>query len=352
MEHSDQIGPVEAESPSIDQRLAALDQEMTHCMVLHSRFKEALDCIESCRNAIGTRDERRACLIFGGSRSGKSKLLEYYLSSVPPRPMADGTCSTPVILVRLFADCSPLNLLSLLLSEMGDPCYGRGNVVERWDRLASYVKRKGVEVILIDEAQHFAARGQRATMAKTADFLKSLLTRTGIAVALAGIETVTTFLSVDEQVRNRFRRPYHLCFELPDSLALHHTGGRGMFTLLTALNRKLPSVDLTPLMNMPACERLYLASRGRLGIVLDLVQGGASHAFIDDRVKVTLNDLAKAFNKICDPVPAVGNPFAAEIAKVAAKLKSEMAGELDLQGATRKLRKAKKTVSVGEVLRV
>ena len=125
-----------------------------------------------------------------------------------------------------------------------------------------------------------------------------------------------------------------------------------MFTLLTALNRKLPSVDLTPLMNLPACERLYLASRGRLGIVLDLVQGGAHHAFIDDRAKVTLNDLAKAFNKICDPVPAVGNPFAAEIAKVSAKLKLDMAGELDLEGATRKLRKAKKAVSVGEVLRV
>jgi len=329
-----------------------LDKEIHECMILHDKFRIALDLIDEVRSNIGTRNERLGLLIFGRSRSGKSRLLEFYRDSNPEKVDNEGNRIRPVVLISLDNVRTSDDLCRVLLAELGDVMSNRGTSLDRVRRVQEYLARYKVEVVLIDEAQHVVSRGQAVTLQATADFVKGLIERTRIAYVLAGVAAAGDFFMIDEQIRNRFMTPVELRIELSHDSTVELDGVKGILTLIYKLQEKVAFFGRSDLYNLGAGSRLCLATDGRIGKILDLLQDAGKKAIADRRDSVTQKDLAQAYTALIgDPVPGVGNPFTASASDVAIALENRKPTSAFAQSTNRRIRANKRQVRLADVVK-
>lgn len=257
---------------------------------LHERGKEA-----------GVAD---SMLLVAQSGTGKSTALKYYEERFPRTETKRGT-RIPVLRVGTPESPTVKTLAEAVLVAMADPAAARGTATAKTNRIIHFFKECGVELLFIDEFQHFYD-GQRAAESKrVSDWLKNLINMVGIPVILAGLPRSIAVVNANPQLRRRFGAPHYMQpfgFDNQDE-RLEFRG------VLNVIQARLP-VPCTALADANMAQRFYFASHGLLDYVVKIIDDAVSRADPDSGEPLMQQDFEAAFKRtIWLDAPDDLNPF-------------------------------------------
>lgn len=238
------------------------------------------------------------------SGTGKSTLLETYEKHFP-RSVDGGMTTIPVLRVVTPEAPSVKAFTQQILFAMGDRDNSNTNTTKKTQRIATLFKSCGVELLLVDEFQHFFEGRRKAEGNRVADWLKNLLNETKIAVVLAGLPRSTEVLSFNPSLKRRCGTPFY--FQpfgyTAESEQLHFRA------VLKGLQTRLPleSVDL---FERNLARRFYFASNGLLDYVVRILDEAVQSSHLYGTTKLDLESFEQAFvARIWKAAPKNLNPF-------------------------------------------
>lgn len=119
----------------------------------HRRFREGMCRIAELHHGRRTYQVGGGLLLIGSSGIGKSTLIESYESLYPRVHGPEGT-TIPVLRVSVPSSPSAKSLAEAILVALKDPKAHRGSAAEKTERIAVWLERCGVELLLLDEFKH------------------------------------------------------------------------------------------------------------------------------------------------------------------------------------------------------
>jgi Bacterial TniB protein len=197
-----------------------------------------------------------------------------------------------------------------LLWELGDPAYDKGSVGNQTIRLINLMKDCGVELLILDEFQHFIDRDSAKVLKTVSDWLKNLILDTNLPIILIGLPEAEQILRLQSQsqLSRRFanRQILHPFLWHPDQ-------GLEFRTFLHLLESQLPFIDKSNLSSDDMARRIYYASDGVIAYVMKLIRYGTYLALEHQQEKLDNQILATAFDKyVCADKPGKVNPFTSD----------------------------------------
>lgn len=243
-------------------------------------------------------------LLVAQTGSGKTTLLEYYENRFPRTETNRGT-RISVLRVDTPESPSVKTLAEAVLVAMCDPAASKGTASAKTNRIIHFFKECGVELLLIDEFQHFYD-GQRASEAKrVSDWLKNLINKVGIPVILAGLPRSIAVVNANPQLRRRFGAPHYMKPFGFDNQA-DQLEFRGV---LNGIQSRIP-VPCTDLSEANMAQRFYFASHGLLDYVVKIIDDAVSRASIGSGEQLTQKSFEASFKRtIWLDAPDHLNPF-------------------------------------------
>src|SRR5262249_23250570 len=121
------------------------------------RLKRIVTLVEHCHQYSKIAAEPECLLITGLQGTGKTTLRRTYAGRHPRQATREGV-SVPVLDAAIPVPATVKSLVSELLSSLGDPLPDKGTVVTQTHRLKRLIRQCRVEIIVIDEFQHFIDR--------------------------------------------------------------------------------------------------------------------------------------------------------------------------------------------------
>lgn len=317
------------------------------CKIYHPRVQLGLEMMQRARENGQAKIGRNAVIIYGESRSGKTKLLDLYREDFG---------SDKVLFISLLGNASVDSVASDLLQAAGDPDFLRGTASEKSKRFEQWVADLGTEVVQIDEAHHMIENRSSHVVHGIADWLKSLLNdRTldlpkRISFVLSGTSKVRDLVDVNDQLFNRFYNPLELqIFGTSTEVDL-----RDMRALLLAVEKQVPLAQGAMLSSSEMTIRIRLATNGCIGVIMDILLEAGYSAIDNARSMINIGDLAAAYDMLIGShrIP-LGNPFRADPQAIAASAAISYPSTRGLsRGVNRRSRRAKKReVTIGDVLK-
>lgn len=242
--------------------------------------------------------------IVGQTGSGKTTLLRWYAGHFPKTEI-DGQTVIPVLFVETPEAPSVKSLAEAVLIALGDPWAHKGTATEKTERILHLCKLCQVELIIIDEIQHFIDSDRRSELKRVTEWLKQLINRLARPVILAGLPRSILVTRSNPQLRRRFAAPFYLepfGFETKEQ-QLEFRG------LLKAFAKDLPpgSIDIA---THAEAIRLFYASCGLIDYVVKLLDDAASRGGSGPDGAVLREDLAASFVRVVwYGAPERLNPF-------------------------------------------
>lgn len=243
-------------------------------------------------------------LITGLSGSGKSTVKQEYRNRFPPREAGDVT-EVPVLSVETPATPTVKSLAEYLLAALGDPLSYRGSTEQKTLRIYHYLRLCKVELILIDEFQHFIHHGAKNQIQRVSDWLKNLIDKAAIPVVLIGLPDCENVLKLNVQLARRFSARHDLrAFGF--STAKEQQDFR---TLLMAVQRSLPLPSIC-LYEPEMASRFYVATYGLIDYVCKIADAAVQIAGYRNLREISSAIYAEAFqDEVWKDVPESRNPF-------------------------------------------
>jgi len=246
-------------------------------------------------------------LLVAQTGSGKTTVLQYYENRFPRIETTRGA-RIPVLRVDTPESPSVKTLAEAILFAMGDPAAAKGTASEKTNRIIHFFKECCVELLLIDEFQHFFD-GHRITESKrVSDWLKNLINRVGIPVILAGLPRSIAVVNANPQLRRRFGAPHYMQpfgFDNQEE-QLEFRG------VLKGIQSRLP-VPCIDLSEANMAQRFYFASHGLLDYVVKIIDDAVSRACPDSGEPLTQQAFEAAFKRtVWLDAPDHLNPFSQE----------------------------------------
>ena len=269
----------------------------------YSAFCEAVRKIARLHERGVNAKECEGLLIVGQSGGGKSAVAEYYETHFP-RSRDEGGAVIPVLRVSTPESPSVKTFAMAMLEAMGDPAFDRGTAEVKTQRLTVLLRGCKVQLIIIDEFQHFYD-GHRASEAKRiTDWLKNLLLKVRVPVVVFGLPKSIAVLNLNQQLRRRFASPHYLRpfgLEGADFVQL-----RGV---LKTFHAEVP-VPCEPLHSEDIARRFYFATNGLIDYIVKIIDGAVSTFRPKSVETLGLPHLASAFRaKVWGEAPDELNPF-------------------------------------------
>lgn len=236
--------------------------------------------------------------------SGKTTVLQYYESRFPRIETTRGT-RIPVLRVDTPESPSVKTLAEAILFAMGDPAAAKGTATAKTNRIIHFFNECGVELLFIDEFQHFYD-GRRASESKrVSDWLKNLINKVGIPVVLAGLPRSISVVNANPQLRRRFGAPHYMQpfgFDNQEEKLEF----RGVLNVIQS-RLPVPCIDLSEA-NIAQC--FFFASHGLLDYVVKIIDDAVSRACIDFGAQLTQKSFEASFKRtIWLDAPDHLNPF-------------------------------------------
>ncbi|MEH2318353.1 TniB family NTP-binding protein [Nostoc sp.] len=144
----------------------------------------------------GKRKARQSCRIVGESRTGKTVACDAYRHRHKEPKEVGRPPIVPVVYIQPPQKCGSKELFKEIIEYLNFRAT-KGTVSDFRGRTMEVLKRCGVEMLIIDEAD----RLKPETFAEVRDIYDKL----GIAVVLVGTDRLEAVIKRDEQVYNRFR---------------------------------------------------------------------------------------------------------------------------------------------------
>jgi Cdc6-like AAA superfamily ATPase len=279
------------------------------------RFLRARGMISRCHQHSKISAEPECLLITGWQGTGKTTLYKNYARGFPRRVTDEGT-EVPVLATTIPVPATVKSLATQLLHAMGDPKAEKGSSTSQTLRLLGLAEDCGVELIILDEFQHFIDRDSNSILEEAADWLKNLINNSEKPVVLLGMPYCDIILRANAQLERRFTMRVSL-----EPFGWEEKIKRDEFkTFLSHLDAKLPLPERSNLSLHETAFRLYCATNGYVGYLMKLIRGAAHFAIERSCARIDLDLLAEAYEeRLVARASARANPFTADVAKLVAQ---------------------------------
>lgn len=243
-------------------------------------------------------------LLTGPAGSGKSTLLASYAASFPPEESKDRTV-IPVLMVDTPSGPTVKNLTEVILRTLGDPLATRGSAETKTRRIYWLLKECRVQLLVIDEFNHFYDSSDRRQATQVTDWLKNVINVAQIPVVLAGLPRSESVVRANPQLARRFSSRYSL---RPFAFG-SETEQFEFRALLRALQSSLP-LPAPILYEANLARRFFIASAGLIDFVIKTIEGAVVAAALEDASELALHHFAEGFReKVWRDAPDALNPF-------------------------------------------
>ncbi|CAJ5422791.1 bacterial TniB family protein [Burkholderia pseudomallei] len=272
-------------------------------IVEHPDFVVALKSIEEIHQWLRESGEAGCLATIGASGAGKSTVLECYRAKFPVREEVLRR-HVPVLYVIVPAVPTVRSLAEAMLIALGEIAQAGQSSARLTEQIVKLVHGCGVEIIMLDEFQHFV-EGDRRSLRQVANWLKVLLDRLPAAVVLAGLPSLLGVLRVNGQLRRRFSR----VTEMRPFDVNTNEGAKTFIGVMQALAKDMP-LPMTDIVDKRVVMKLYYATAGLVDYMCKLLNGAYQVAERRGGKSVTLNDFAAAFRvHIWKDAPPSRDPF-------------------------------------------
>lgn len=281
--------------------------------ISNQQLDDILNDIKDCREESNGETEPECMLVVGDTGSGKTTLIDKYLSENPRTENESGSI-IPILFTTLPPNATPITASEKLLSDLGDPFafQQRKDPVELAERVTFLLHQCQVELIILDEFQHMIDRKQKAVLHSAADWLKILILDSKIPVALFGMPYSTVIIDANSQLNGRFELQHHLePFRVKDNRHLVRYK-----TFLELLDESLPFTESSNLSSKELMMRIYAFSKGNMRRIRKLINRAAKYALEDNALRIELHHFEKAAPKVSRNACERFNPFTVSLSKL------------------------------------
>lgn len=274
-------------------------------LLTHNRFKQAITQIAELHQHSKSNNVGGGLLITGPSGVGKTTLLQHYLDYFP-RIKAQQKTVIPVMYVVTPASPTVKSFAEAILLALGDPMAQRGSAEQKTFRIYQLLEACEVEILLIDEIQHFYYAHSIVEFRRISDWLKNMISISGLGVVLFGLEEAEMVVFSSEQLARRFSsRLYIAPFKLSDEQDF-----KEFRAVLKGFQEVLPLAVEEPLYESNLARRFLVASNGLLDYVRKVLEGALVVAGRAGLNQLDLQVYAAGFrNNVWPEVSDRLNPF-------------------------------------------
>lgn len=333
------------------------DEKMKHILNVvfeHPLYNEILERIKRCHEISKISSHAEDAYIGGPTGSGKTTVARKYKKLYPPHDEGEVT-KVPVVMISIPSPATQKSIIVELLAALGDPCAEKGTNSVQTLRLKNFIKKCGVELIILDEFQHLIDRDSDKVMRTVADWLKVLIEDTGVPVILLGLEgenggssDTKTIFDANPQLGRRFANrmimaPFgFITGEEKDAFRL----------FLEIVDKTLPLKKKSNLADIGMALRFYYASDGVIAYIMKLVRYGTAMVLQRNEDCLAMDILAEAFDEhVQSDKPHKINPFRCELHEIEKILASQKENDKESNiGANRRLRRSKRKTPISDIL--
>ena len=276
------------------------------------RLNRVLDKIAYCHTHSKISAEPECLLITGYQGAGKTTLCREYERKFPSIVTREKKI-IPVLATFVPSITTKKSLPTKILYALGDGAAERGTSVNQTLRIIKIVHDCEVELIILDEFQHFIDSDSKIILDSVANWLKDLINETRKPVVLVGMPHSEIVLQANPQLERRFSMRESL-----EPFTWNTSDGQGEFKyFLELLDRRLPFPAKSNLKNQETAFRIYCATNGFIGYVMKLVRRAAILAIDRGAECLDLELLAESYDeRLASRAPKRLNPFGAEFEKL------------------------------------
>ncbi len=275
--------------------------------IKYPRLKKLRDRIEFCRTHSKTAAVAECMLLSGDTGAGKTTLIKWYAGDSPVRFEPPGRIQ-PVLVVLVPSPATVKGLATEMLKVLGDPAADRGAVSSQTLRLHGFIAACNVELIILDEFQHFDDRQSKNVLKTISDWLKNLINQCNVPIVLVGMPGCESVLDQkgNEQLRRRFTaRDEILPFRWDTPAAINE-----FRQVLKGIDDALPLMKDSHLADVKTAFLIYAATNGVIDYVMDLLRWAAKLAIHSGLEQINHELLAQAYEeRIAQAFPTRPNPF-------------------------------------------
>lgn len=230
-------------------------------------------------------------MVLGESGTGKSSLCKWLASQHPKIRLLERD-KIDLLLTSVPSSATITSVIDAMLRALGDPWHRRGTVSSKTARLITLCQKCGVELLVLDEAQHLHDRGASATHYLVGDWLKSFIDELGVPTALVGLPRLENLFVINDQLRRRFSRRVRLSLGQSDTQPIETECLQLFLSLVSLIGMPISG---HPFSAQEMGERLYHSSDGRVGYIKLLLQAALCHAIENDIEVIDAAVLEHAF---------------------------------------------------------
>lgn len=268
--------------------------ELTESIYIgYPRFDALLKKIKFCHEYSCVSAEPECLLVTGPTGAGKTTLLKQYARKFP-REVTETRTKVPVLIATIPSPATHKSMVQKLLFELDDPAPGTGTTTSALTiRLYNFLKDCGVELIVLDELQHFIDRDSLKVLQTVSDWLKTLLVDTKIPIVLLGLPESENVINANPQLSRRFAHRHSLepfSFDTQEKMDEFRK-------FLFALDKQLPFQEHSGLSAVDMAARIYYATDGVVGYVMKLIRKATYLGLLQGRQKLDMDVLAEAFEQ-------------------------------------------------------
>jgi type II secretory pathway predicted ATPase ExeA len=283
--------------------------------IVYPRLTSTLEKIRHCHEYSKIAAEPECMFIGGETGTGKTTLYEYYEAQFPR--MEDENCTKITVLSSATPQrATEKTLVGEILESIGDPSAKKGTADSQTSRLRKFIKACGVEIIILDEFQHFVDGDSKKILKNVSDWLKNLINATRKPIVLIGQPYADEVLDAcgNEQLQRRFLvretlEPFGWPGERDDA---HKKAAKQkeFRAFLRAVDSSLPFNEESNLSDPLMAYRIYCGTNGRVSKVMAIVRRASELAIDDSMRKLDIDVLGEAYeNRLRKIHPKRDNPF-------------------------------------------
>lgn len=273
------------------------------------RLNRVCSLVEHCHQHSRIAAEPECLLITGQQGAGKTTLRRSYARRYLRQATREGI-AVPVLDAAIPVPATIKHLVTELLSSLGDPVPDKGTIVTQTRRLKRLIGECGVELIVLDEFQHFIDRDSNVILVTVSNWLKDLLNETGVPMVLIGMPYSDVILHANAQLERRFAMRVSL-----DPFGWKTAERQLEFRMfLHLLDEKLPFPRRSGLADPEMALRIFCATEGTTGYVMKLIRRAAVLAIDEKRECLEMEGLAWAYDeRLSARAPDRDNPFTCDL---------------------------------------
>lgn len=270
--------------------------------IAYPRLTKLLEKIKHCHQYSKIAAEPECMFISGSAGTGKTTLYEYYERRYPRKLNKNGV-NIPVLSATVPQRATEKTLVSELLKRAGDPAAEKGSAYSQTSRLKIFMNGCGIEIVFLDEFQHFVDRDSEKILKNVSDWLKNLINATRKPIILIAQPYAEEVLDApgNEQLQRRFllRETLEPFGWINDrkSDSKQNDKKNEFRAFLAAVDEQLPFIKRSNLSDPTIAFRFFCGTNGRISKVMSIVRKATELALDHSLQALNLDVLAEAYEE-------------------------------------------------------